>query len=86
MCISAVGNGRLELRMLEIVGVIVHRVALYSGLGNVAPESIDLLFHFGVFTTLANALKVRLDLALELEAIAPRTTREGLLYDIASQL
>lgn len=86
MCISAVGDGRLELRMLEIVGVIVHRVALYSGLGNVAPESIDLLFHFGVFTTLANALKVRLDLALELEAIAPRTTREGLLYDIASQL
>jgi hypothetical protein len=36
--------------------------------------------------SLADTLEVGLDLAFELEAVAPRAALEGVLYDIASQL
>jgi hypothetical protein len=39
-----------------------------------------------VLASLANALEVRFNLALELQSIATRASREGVLDDIAPQL
>lgn len=70
MRIGAVGNGRLELRVLEVV-IVFHGIALSSGLCKVATQPVDLLLHLGMLGALADALEVGLYLALELEAVAP---------------
>jgi hypothetical protein len=77
---SALGHGGIE------VFVFVDDVALGSGVGDVSSQAINLLLHFRMLAPLADTLKIGLNLALELEAIASRAALEGVLDNVASQL
>jgi hypothetical protein len=68
------------------VVVVFGDKALRLCAGDVAAEAINLLLHLGVLGAFADALEVGLDLALELEAVTPGATLEGLLHDITAQL
>lgn len=70
------------------VEILIFFVKVPLGLRSryIPAQSINFLFHLGVLRTLPNAFEVGLNLALELEAIASRTTLERFLNNITPQL
>lgn len=85
MRVDAVDDGRLQLGLVELL-LVVGDEAVSPRLLHGAAQFLDLPLHLGVLGPLPNTFEVRLDLALELEAVAPRTALERILYDIAAQL
>jgi hypothetical protein len=53
---------------------------------DVTPQSINLLLHLGVLTSLPDALEIGFDFAFELQTVAPRAALERFLDDITPQL
>jgi hypothetical protein len=81
MCVDAVDDGRLKLRVYVIFldDKALRLRALYG-----AAELVYLLLHFCMLGSFANTFEVGFDLAIELEAVAPRAALEGFLYDITA--
>lgn len=80
ICRIGLSDGRVDVFFL------VGNVALCSCASDVAAQSFNLLLHFCVLRALTDALEVGLDLAIELQAVTPGATLEGILDDIASEL
>jgi hypothetical protein len=78
-------RGALRSRGMKVV-VFVHDISLGPSTRHIATQSVNFLFHLGVLRAFADALEVGLNLAFELQAVAPRTTMEGFLDDVAPQL
>ena len=77
-------NGHAILRLDGGVGGSRARRRLLTR--QLPPQLDDLSFHLRVFAALPHALKVRFDLALQLETAAARADREGFLDDVATEL
>jgi len=66
MGVGAGSYGGVELLVIVVFG----HETLGLGALYVPPQTLDFLFHFGMFTALAYPLEVGLYLAFELEAVA----------------
>lgn len=66
--------------------VVLQDVALSLCPVDVTPQSINLLLHLGVLTSLPDALEIGFDFAFELQTVAPRAALERFLDDITPQL
>lgn len=93
MSVVASDHWGLELRLhggmdsrVECLIVLFDCEALITGDIDGTTQPLNLLFHLGMLGTLANALEVGFDLALQLQPITPGAALEGVLDDIATQL
>jgi hypothetical protein len=83
--VLAVDNRRLKLRVDGLFVFFDKEPLRPCGL-DLAPQLLNLLLHLGMLTALANPFKVRLNLAFQLEAVAPRAALKGVLHDVAAEL
>ena len=71
---------------MEGLVVLVESVALIPGRLDSTTQPLDFLLHLGMLGAFADTLEVGLDLALELEPVAPRAALKRILDDIAAKL
>jgi hypothetical protein len=66
--------------------VLVEGETLCLGRLNSTTQPLDFLLHLSMLAAFPDSLEVGLDLAFELEPVAPRAALKGFLDDIAAQL
>jgi hypothetical protein len=82
MGVDTIDDGRLQLRVYVLF--LLNHEALGPGTLYGTPKLIDLFLHLRMLAALANPFEIGLNLALELQTVAPRAALERILYDIAS--